>query len=109
MVAASAEVAGSAAGEPDAAAGAPDLAMAAAAAGPTAELAGGTCNCKSSADYTWVGEFAGSATGQFRCADFELILNAGNRGTDRASRPRGWTQSDRWIRLTETPDRQWTT
>ena len=52
MVAARAEVAGAAALLPDAEAGASVGAAAAAAAGPTAGLAGGTCNCKSSADYT---------------------------------------------------------
>ena len=65
MVAARAEVAGSAALAPDAEAEASDRAAAAAAAGPTAVLAGGTCNCKSRADYTWVGRITGDGIGGF--------------------------------------------
>lgn len=79
MVAARAEVAGSAAIVPDAEAEASDIAGAAAAAGPTAVLAGGTCNCKSSADYTWVGERTGGDIRRFRPDRFGLKIGIGVR------------------------------
>ena len=59
MVAARAEVAGSAALLPVAEAEASVEAAVAAAAGPTAGVAGGTCNCNSSADYTREGDLIG--------------------------------------------------
>ena len=78
MVAARAEVAGSAALAPDAEAEASDSAGAAAAAGPTAVLAGGTCNCKSRADYTLVGGSIGGGIRRFRLDGFGLMLKAGD-------------------------------
>ena len=79
MVAARAEVAGSAALAPDAEAEASDSAGAAAAAGPTAVLAGGTCNCKSRADYTWVAGSTGDGIRRFRRDGFGLKIGIGVR------------------------------